>query len=135
VVEAVRPGNIASLPGAPPHIRGCARVRDGVLAVLDLPSLLDSESERELKAQSIVILRATPRYPSFGLLVDELGDTPEIASSRIVPTPEVIRSQSMLIDKVVTPDSASGDNTILILLSVERLAASAQGMKPEQMSA
>ena len=130
VVEAVQPHVMASLPGAPPYIRGCVKVRDSVLAVLDLAMLLDGTSSRRPSPQTVetvVIVRAGKGRPDSGLWVDELGDTPEVASSRMVPACDVIRTQSVLIDKVVAPDAARGDDSMLILLSTDRLADCAEG--------
>ncbi|MEY4576838.1 MAG: hypothetical protein RL701_1541 [Pseudomonadota bacterium] len=135
VLEAIQPGVISALPGAPQHIRGCVMVNEGVLLVLDLPSLLGDRprDRRNPDTQFIVIIRESPRAQPFGLLVDELGDTFEIARSRVVPT-QLAQSEHVLVESVVTSDGDTRDDTILLLLATERLAACGRGIKPDQLT-
>jgi chemotaxis signal transduction protein len=136
VVEAMRPGMIALIPGAPQHIRGCVMVQDSVLLVVDLPSLLDTRSQgrRSVDAQFIVIVREAPQSAPFGLLVDELGDTFEIARSRLVST-QLAQSENVLVESVVTPDASAPHEPLLLMLATDRLAACGRGVGLEQLSA
>jgi chemotaxis signal transduction protein len=136
VVEAIRPHVIATMPGAPPHIRGCVMVEHGVLLVVDLPYLLDSSRrvKRSHQTQFIVMLRESPQAPPFGLLVDELGDTFEVSRSRLVST-HLAQSEHVLVSSVVTPDPATPNDALLLLLSSERLAACGRGISVDQLTA
>lgn len=134
VVEAVRPREIAALPGAPQHIAGCVMVREKVLLVVDLPSSLGGHGQARKPAhtQFVIILRETADRPSFGVLVDELGDTFEVARSRLVPT-QLADNDGVLVESVVTPDPQEPSDGIVLLLAVERLAACGRGIRPEQL--
>ena len=136
VTLAIRPDLIATMPGAPKQIRGCVLVNDGVLLVVDLPHLLGGQkpASSDATSQFIVIMREGPDAPPFGLLVDELGDTFEIARSRVVPT-LLAQSEHSLVSHVVTPDPQTPDDTILLVLAVDRLAACGRGVRPEQLLA
>jgi chemotaxis signal transduction protein len=136
VVEAIRPNVIATMPGAPPHIRGCVMVEHGVLLVVDLPNLLDSSHrvKRSHQTQFIVMLRESPQAAPFGLLVDELGDTFEVSRSRLVST-HLAQSEHVLVSSVVTPDPATPNDALLLLLSSERLAACGRGISVDQLTA
>ncbi|MET0389196.1 MAG: chemotaxis protein CheW [Polyangiales bacterium] len=136
VVEAVRPGRIATLPGAPSHIRGCVMVEGNVLLVVDLPSLLSSATSQDasLETQLIVIIRDAQSNTRFGLLVDELGDTFEVSRARLGST-QLAQTEHVLVESVVTPDAGAPVESLLLVLSIERLAACGRGISPDQLTA
>ncbi|HEX4352015.1 MAG TPA: chemotaxis protein CheW, partial [Polyangiales bacterium] len=120
VIEAVKPGKIATLPEAPRHVRGCTVVRDELLPVIDLPALLAVES-RASESQFIVVVRATEQTGAFGVLVDELGEALEVLRARVLPIE--IGQADALIERVVTPEVIDSDDPLLFVLSSKRLAA------------
>lgn len=136
VVEAVHADKIATMPGAPDYVRGCVIIRDTAIAVLDIAHMLgQKETTQAAELQQIVIIQATPQRASFGLLVDDLGENPEIPLARIVQTPDVFHSRNALVENLVKPDPAVPGDTILMLLSIDRLAARAPGARLDPAAA
>ena len=57
----------------------------------------------------------------FGILVDELGEIPEVLESRLQMIPEFIAGGNVLADTIVMTDKPEKE-TLLIVLSVNRIA-------------
>ena len=128
VVGAVPTGRLLPLPGRSSHVRGSVMFRDAPIAVLELDRLLGERADpAPPQSRQIVVLRspqAVGRH--FGLLVDALGDNPEVADEQLVRLAEGrwLRSPggAALIDTIVAPASGAPDRALLTLLSNEALS-------------
>ncbi len=123
VLEAVEASGVTSVPGLPAHVHGVFMYRDRPILVLDLKDHLrlrrpvDADGYRQ-----IVVVRGRAGEP-FGILVHRLGEIPEVANARIDPVNQLYQSEAALAEQVVRPDSAAGEQGILVVLSPERILA------------
>lgn len=118
VVEAFEAKSITAVPGMPSWVRGCIMHNDQTVAIVDLRGFLTGETPK-MKGQLVVMVQVPGQRKSYGVLVDELGEIPTIASTRIDSALGVLTSNSMT-DALVRPVDPQ-DDRILIILSVERM--------------
>lgn len=130
VVEAVRADNLLPLPGSPAHVRGSIMFRNQAIAVLEIDRLLGQPADAPAPQQrQIVVVRPRQgRGRSFGLLVDALGDNPQVTKSQLVRLTESAWQRgpggTPLIDTLVAPaPGSSPDQELLTLLSAPALEA------------
>ncbi|MBI2277128.1 MAG: chemotaxis protein CheW [Dechloromonas sp.] len=120
VVEAIDAGDITVIPGLPESARGCVMHDDQPITIFDLAALLTGRPTA-VEARQIVVIRSLEQRISFGILVDELGEIPEIAAERIEPIPGMLANGKSLTESLVKPHPADADKRILVILSVERM--------------
>jgi chemotaxis signal transduction protein len=71
-------------------------------------------------ARNIIVVRNPEDGKMFGLLVHELADIPEIASSRVLPVDELVRCRGpQVLDRAVRPERA--EDPVLMIVNLERL--------------
>jgi chemotaxis signal transduction protein len=130
VVEAIHADTVLPLPGSPPYVRGSVLFGQEAIAVLEADALLGQSAPPEPPQQrQIVVLRSRERQNQrFGLLVDELGDNPQVLQTQLVRLAEAAWQRGpasmALIDTLVAPTPGSkSDRALLTLLSAPALEA------------
>lgn len=127
IVEALDGAQIRPIPNAPAWHAGLLMHRDTPLPVIDLGQLLDTN--RGGTARNVIVVR-TSTDQLFGLLVEELADIPEIASSRILPVGELgDRNGPAILDRAIRP--IHPEEPMLMIMNIEQLllCACAGGLK------
>ncbi|MDX5364740.1 MAG: chemotaxis protein CheW [Pseudazoarcus pumilus] len=130
VIEATDRTSITPVPGMPEWVRGCVMYDDHPISVFDLSPLLPGRPSLRGEGQ-VVVVGMPEQNLRFGILVDELGDIPEIPVERIDPVPAMLgQSGSSMTDSLVRPDASVPGGEILVVLSLEaimrRLASAEQ---------
>lgn len=116
MLEVLRPLPLETLPQAPPHVLGLARLRGQAVPVLDLAGLLGLERPTGERARRLVHLAVGRRRAA--LLVDEvLGlQTLEAAQQQALP-PLLSESAAQLAVQTL----ARLDGELLLVLNAARL--------------
>ncbi|MBS1228499.1 MAG: chemotaxis protein CheW [Proteobacteria bacterium] len=122
VIEAIDADNVTQIPGMPAWARGCIMHDEQPITVFDLGGALNDRPTDSAARQIVVIERPDQRW-RFGILVDELGEIPEIPAQRIEPIPGMLASGNSLTESLVKPPPGDGEKRILIILSIERIMA------------
>ena len=122
VIEAIDADNVTQIPGMPAWARGCIMHDEQPITVFDLCGALNDRPTNNAAKQIVVIERPDQRT-RFGILVDELGEIPEIPAQRIEPIPGMLASGNSLTESLVKPPPGDGEKRILIILSIERVMA------------
>lgn len=127
IVEALDGTQIRPIPNAPAWHAGLLMYRDMPMPVIDLGQLLNAGHASN--ARNVIAVRAVETGQLFGLLVEELADIPEIATSRILPVGELNARGVAILDRAVRPERA--EEPVLMLVNVEQLLiyAGAAGFK------
>ncbi len=127
VESAIEADRLIRMPGAA-ALGGMILYGDEAIPVYDLPELRGAFTAQGGTRQ-IVVLRPAAGGAPFGLLVDQLGDIPELPSSAVRPVQMLSERVADLLDGLVTPIAREpGANVpMLLLVSVERLRARVQG--------
>ena len=122
VIEAIPADNVTQIPGMPAWARGCIMHDDQPITVFDLGGAL-IDRPTNTAAKQIVVIQRPDQRSRFGILVDELGEIPEIPAQRIEPIPGMLTSGSSLTESLVKPHPSDGEKRLLIILSIERVMA------------
>jgi purine-binding chemotaxis protein CheW len=112
VVETLRPGSIAPIPGAPAFVRGLMAIRGAAVPVVDLAGLLGVGSSQ---GSRLVVVRAAERR--VALWVDTVVGVAPYPSQRLDTLPPLLSGvQSEVVEKVGMLDSE-----LLLVLRASRL--------------
>jgi chemotaxis signal transduction protein len=122
VIEAVGTDDLTPILGGNNElVAGVKMYRGGLISVLHLPRLLTPGAPLPEKARQIVVVRTNGKV-CMGLLVDQLGEIPEIARSEIQSVGQISVSANALTVGVVNGMRRSGDrHGILSILGPDRL--------------
>ena len=120
VIEAVDAKAVQSIKTAGPPWAGVIIHGEGAVPVVDLASLLEMPN---LEAPSAVILMRLPgRQRPIGLLVEALGDNPEVPSDRMLPVAVMENSTaSLLVELAIQPVNVQ--DGLVLVVATDRLAA------------
>ncbi len=121
VIEAIDSEFITPIPGMPAWIKGCMLYQEQAITIFDLSDFLHGAAPSPAKSTQIVVIRMPGQRSSFGILVDELGDIPEIAASRIEPVPSMMFGSGSLTESLVKPHADDAEKRILIILSADSI--------------
>jgi len=121
VVEAVDPVGITTVPGAGNGFGGYLMYNAMPIPVYDIAELANAGPHLEGDNRQVVVLRKGDG-PHFGILVDGLGEIPEIIPGRLQPLPPMLAGGNVLGEAIITPDNAEKDH-LLLVLGVDRIAA------------
>jgi chemotaxis signal transduction protein len=129
LLEAIPASAISPMHGLPDEICGCVMREDAALPVLDLAHALGLRGQRQPAAETaqVVIVRAEQGRPGFGLLVDELGDNPEVPLTRLSAVPELLKSPRGLVTSIVSGPESAPEEGVLLVLSLDDLFARVAG--------
>ena len=122
VIEAIDADNVTQIPGMPAWARGCIMHDGQPITVFDLRGAL-SDRPTSTEAKQIVVIQRPDQRSRFGILVDDLGEIPEIPAQRIEPIPGMLANGNSLTESLVKPHPSDGEKRILIVLSIDRVMA------------
>ncbi|MBL8448075.1 MAG: chemotaxis protein CheW [Zoogloeaceae bacterium] len=125
--EAVDAVGLTPLPGAEPHFAGLKLYEGQATPVFRLDGLLGAPAPIPAEAQIILLRREDG--PPFGLLVDELGEIPEVPAELVKPLPPMASDRAALAEAMICPMHPPGANMVLVL-SADRLGAHFLGADP-----
>lgn len=122
VVEAIELKDFVRIPNAPPQIFGSLIYQSAAIPLYNLRTALGVEGTKYLTESQIIVIRSESGK-RFGLLVDSLGDIPEIAPESIEPVGNIFVGVTPLLASIVKSASGSSSGKMLTLLSVASIAS------------
>lgn len=122
VVEAIDAEGITpALGGNNALVAGVKMYRNNLISVLHLKRLIGNVSSSDEAASQIVVVR-TRNKVCIGLLVDELGEIPEVARDEILPMGNVAGSPGVLTVGVINGLGRADDrHGMLSVIATDRL--------------
>ena len=123
VVESIDPKGLTTVPGAGANLLGYIMFRDRLISVVGLWGMLGNEDKRRSSSEpQIIVIRLGGEQDSLiGIMVDELGEIPEIAIERIEKVSPMMSSGNTLSESLVKPGAGKSSREMIVLLSQERL--------------
>jgi chemotaxis signal transduction protein len=121
VLEAAGVGQVAKIPGAGPTVAGITTLHGQPIPVLKPGALFGTERSGETQ---MVVLQ-TLRGP-MGVMVDELGEMPEVARERMEPLHAIVDGQSF-VDGIVRPGEGERWPMLLLVVDPDRMCRSLLG--------
>ena len=140
VMEAIEARGLTSVPGTARNLFGYIMFRERVMAVINLAVLLGADApltNAVLGGRQIVVLRDEAPNGPMGLLVDHLGEIPEVPRERIERISAMLGGDNQLAESMVKKTAGDTSQEMLVLLSAERIRHRIQnlGKLPELMPA
>lgn len=135
VETAIGLEHFTRLPGlAARGVAGLTVYGNESIPVHDLPEWRGAPSGAEPAGRQIIIMRPEGGCKPFGILVDALGDIPELPRSLVRPVPMLGTRLMELLDGVLTPrpEEPGAELPMLLMVSPERLCARVLGTEPQQ---
>jgi len=139
VIEAIETKSITGVPGTRRNLYGYIMYKKGVMPVINLATLLLMEQPHinSLKNlppipitqnNQIVVLKDGNNGDHIGLLVDQLGEIPEVPEEQIEKLSAIMGGETQLADSMVKKREGDSGNQMLVLLSVDRVRARLQAL-------
>ncbi len=126
VIEAIEAHDLTSVPGTRRNLFGYVMFRGQVLPVINLSVLLGVEASVSAPGKQIVVLKDVNEHNYIGLLVDYLGEIPEVPVAKIEKLCTMMGGADQLADSMVKQSDGEPGGQMLVLLSVERIRARLQ---------
>lgn len=127
VLEAIEGHAIIHIPGMPDWVSGWVMYDDQAIMVFDLSSFLPGNSQIG-KSKQIIVINVAENKTNYGLLVDELGEIPEIPAAHLEPLAGIMGCSDALIESLAKPPDDRTDAHILSILSAERILQRLTGL-------
>ncbi len=129
VIEAVDARSLQSLPKTRPWCAGYLMFAGEPIVVADMARLLGTTNIETPRL--VVAIRAPGQARPFGLLVESLGDIPEVARDRLLPIGG-LRDQStcLLVEHAI--EVADPGDPMVMVLNTQRLVALLRGEDLEE---
>lgn len=123
VVESIDIKGLTSVPGAGESLLGYIMFRDTLISVVGLWGMLGKEDKRHSsnEKQIIVLRLGGDNDVLIGVMVDELGEIPEVPLERIEKVSPMLSAGNMLADSLVKPVAGKSSREMIVVLSPERL--------------
>lgn len=123
VVESIDVKGLTRIPGAGENMLGYIMFRDQLISVVGLWGMLGKEDKRRSSEEpQIVVLRmGDTNNTLIGVMVDELGEIPEIPAERIEKVSPMLSAGNMLAESLVKPGAGKSSREMIVVLSQERL--------------
>jgi len=122
VVEAVELTQFTRLPNAPAQVAGTLLYRNQAIPLYNLRVALGLPDASQAADTQVVVVRSSDDQ-WFGVLVDRLGEIPEIPVSHIAPVADIFVGITPVLAAIVKPTAPGWRGEMLTLLSVETMAA------------
>ena len=120
VIEAVDAKAVQSIKTAGAPWAGVIIHGEGAVPVVDLAALLEMRNIEEPSA--VILMRLPGRERPLGLLVEALGDNPEVPSDRLLPVSVLEKNtQSLLVEYAIQPVNAQ--DGLVLVVAAEQMAA------------
>ncbi len=132
VIEAVDARSLQALPKTETWCAGYLMFGGEPIIVADTARLLGTSNIDT--PRMVVAIRAPGQKRPFGLLVESLGDIPEVARDRLLPIDSLHdRNTSLLVEHAI--EVADPREPIIMVLNIARLVALMRGEELEGLEA
>jgi chemotaxis signal transduction protein len=125
VLEAVDAKALQTITTAGPPWAGVILHGEEAVPVVNLATLLELPAG-EVSSSVVILLRVEGRARPLGILVEALGDNPEVPGDRLLP----LTTESMLVEQAIQPVNAA--DGLVLVLNAARLAETLFGNAARQ---
>jgi chemotaxis signal transduction protein len=111
------------------HYKGNVIYKDQVIYVVDIQNFIN-ENVDDKAYEEIILIRFGSSDKLIGILVNSLGDIPEIHRDRIRPLDKYVVGDGTLVESMVFPIEGETSKKVLSILSVKKISDNL--VKPEK---
>lgn len=121
IIEAVEARGLTRMPGAASHLLGYLLYQDKTVPVVDIARLMPEQAGvRQEPGNQVVLVRIRDDVV-MGIMVNSLGEIPEIASHRVQDLTSMFAGEGAIVDSVVKPEAAHESGELLMILNPEKI--------------
>ncbi|TAL21382.1 MAG: chemotaxis protein CheW, partial [Nitrospirae bacterium] len=135
VVEAIDLSGLTHVPGAASYLVGYVLHHSIPIPVVNIQRLLPQIAASQNAFHQQIVLVRHKENSLFGILVDSLGEIPEVARSRVEMLSSMFSGEGVIADSLVKPDASQQAGELLLILNPDRICqriAFLKGQEAEQ---
>ena len=121
VVEAIDVKGVTGVPGAGENAVGYLMFRNQLVPVVGLWGLLGQAGRRRPNHEPQIVILQLDAEVMLGVMVDELGEIPEIHMEHIEKISGMLSGENMITECLVKPDEQKGRSDMIVVISPDRL--------------
>ena len=121
VVEAIDVKGVTRMPGADANAVGYLMFRSKVIPVVGLWGMLGESTRRHPHHEPQIVILQLAHDVLLGVMVDELGEIPEVQNEHIEKISGMLAGESMITEGLVKPDEPQNRMEMIVLISPDRL--------------
>jgi len=119
VDEAINPEGLTTMPGTPDFVIGKFVHKEELITVIDIRTQLKLPAKEFDPTSPVVVVRAD--NANIGIVVDALGEIPEICLDRVDTTCSLLDSTDSYIDCIIKPEINSDFKELLVAIDPAKL--------------
>jgi chemotaxis signal transduction protein len=121
VIEAIDVKGVTRMPNAGQNAVGYVMFRNQLIPVVGLWGMLGEAGRRRPNHEPQIVILELAAEIMIGVIVDELGEIPEIQSEYIEKISGILAGENMLTEGIVKPDEKQNRVEMIVLVSPNRL--------------
>lgn len=121
VVEAIDVKGVTGVPGAGENTVGYIMFRSTLVPVVGLWGMLGQSGRRRPNHEPQIVVLQLSADVMLGVMVDELGEIPEVHMEHIEKISGMLAGESMITECMVKPDEHKGRTDMIVVISPDRL--------------
>jgi len=121
VVEAIDMAGLTRVPGAASYLVGYILHENMPIPVVDIQRLLPRTAATQKAAHQQIVLVRHQENHLFGILVDSLGEIPEVAHHRLELMSSMFSGEGVIADSLVKPDPSRPSGELLLILNPDKV--------------
>jgi chemotaxis signal transduction protein len=132
VIEAIDMAGLTRVPGAASYLVGYVLHNTIPIPVVDIRQLLPNRGEGGKSAHQQIVLVRLKENNFFGILVDSLGEIPEVAHQRVEPLASMFAGEGVIADSLVKPEANQPVGELLLVLSPDKICQRISVLKNQE---
>ena len=121
VIEAVEARGLTPVPGASCHLSGYLLYQNMTVPVVDITRLMPERPDvRHIPGKQVVLVRVR-EDAVMGIMVNSLGEIPEVAQHRIQALSSLFSGEETIADSLVKPEVSQESSELLLILNPEKI--------------
>jgi len=130
VDEAVTSAGLTAIPGSPDFVIGKFVYNNELITVIDIRTQLKLSKVAFDPEAPIVVVRADNAH--IGIVVDALGEIPEICLDRVDKGNSILDSNKGYVDCIIKPEPNGDMKELLVVIDPTKLVRSLLGKLPDE---
>jgi len=132
VIEAVEAKGLTPVPGAACHLSGYLLYQDMTVPVVDITRLMpDRPGIRHEPGKQVVLVRIR-EDAVLGIMVNRLGEIPEVAQHRVQALSSMFSDEGTIADSLVKPEITQESGELLLILCPEKICHRIMALKNKE---
>lgn len=129
--EAITSEGMTTVPGSHDFVVGKILYDGHIINVIDVRTQLKLAQEPFDPNAPIVVMETG--HDCVGLVVDALGEIPEVCMDRVDKKKNVLDASGQYIECIIKPQTDSGSKELLVIIDPDKMVDTLIGRCPEKM--